>query len=296
MSEPISLSHSGLQVLQSCPLRYKMSRIEGRSRIGITRGRRRGSAFSAALEHRDPAKIDELYEAWIMGAVKQRLVDDLTIERQVVAELYRAHADYFGDDDQREIPFEFPIEGAPGYVNRGFIDGMNASRGSDGELIVTIEEDKLMMMWGKADEAALPLDGQVLRYLGAAERLWPDAEIELRYRVTKYPGAYRKKDESARQYADKVCAQVREKAEKRRGDLFVVHTLRLSDAGVRAAVDRYHVDLTLYALEEAARRKADSWPGAWGSACKAFGGCEFLRACKQEPGFEVLYEQKESKQ
>lgn len=288
MTEIRSLSHSSLQILQSCPLRYQMSRIEGRTRKGITRGRRRGSAFSDALEHRDPAKIEAAYDAWIMDAVSQDLVDDLVIERQVVAELYHAHVSYFGDDDEREIAFDLPIEGAPGYRNRGRIDGVNFSGSS-----VRLEEDKLMMMWSKADEAALPLNGQVLRYLGAAETLYPNTDIELRYRVAKYPGTYRKKDENPRSYADRVCAGLREKLAKKPAELFVVCTVRLSDPAVRASVDRYYRDLTTYALEEKRRRELGHWPGAYGSACSAFGGCEFLPACRQDPGFEVLYDQKE---
>lgn len=282
----ISLSHSSLQILQSCPLRYLMSRVEGRERLGQTRGRRRGAASSDALEHRDPGKIHDAYDKHLMDAVKQSLVDDLLIERQILEALYRRHVEYFGDDDMREVAFDYEIDGAPGYRNRGRIDGVNTHE-ENGVIVVQLEEDKLMQMWGRADENALPLNGQVLRYLGAAEKLFDHADvIQLQYRVTRYPGAYRKVDESPKAYADRVCEGL---AKKKPADLFAVNLIELSDPAVRASVDRYYADLTTYALEEQRRRELGQWPGAYGDACKAYGGCEFLPACKQEPNFEELF-------
>lgn len=277
-----SVSHSSLQILQSCPKRYYFAKIEGVKRKGKTRGQRRGSAFSLALEHRSVGQIYDYYDRLIFDASNQILVDDLVIEREVVAALYERHYAEFSDDF-REIMFDLPI-GDTGYRNRGLIDGLSVIQRDDlGEVSEDeLAEDKLMMMWSKADEAALPMNGQVLRYLGAH----PTATA-LVYRVTKYPGTYRKKDEGAKSYSDRVVADVKS---KKSDDLFKV--IRLERSDIADLITRYYEDLPLRVAEVEWRTATDNWPHAWGDPCKAYGGCEFLPACKREPGFEDLYETK----
>lgn len=283
-----SLSHSTLNILQSCPKRYYYSKIENVERLGQTRGRRRGSAFSEALEHRDPSRVYTIYDKLIIDAVDQSYVDDLVCEREIVSILAKLHLDTF-NDDEREIGFDLPIDAEGEYRNRGFIDAV--TYGTDDEsAYVILKEDKLMMMWSKADEAALPLNGQVLRYLDAASHIWPDKTcLGMEYRVTKYPGTYRKVSESASEYAARVCDQLRS---KKTDELFVTMFIAYDDVAEQVA--EYRKDLTTRLAEVSWRTANDAWPQAWGDACKAYGGCEFLPACKREPGFQSLYQTKEA--
>lgn len=280
-----SLSHSGLQTLQQCPLKYYLSRIQGIERKGTSKGLRRGAAFSDAMEHRNVAKIHEAYAKHIMDANTQAYIDDLLAEEQIVAALYRHHEVAF-HDDEREIEFDEPI-GQSCYRNRGRIDGVTY-RDMDGQRVIDeLSEDKLLARWTGPDEAALPLNGQVLRYMNAT----PTAS-KIVYRVTPYPNTYKRKDESAKAYADRVTTEVAKKVKK--GDYFKV--FELTREQLADAMRRYDEDLVKRAAEVEWRTATDNWPGAYGEACKAFGGCEFLPACKREPGYEGYYQQKEERE
>ena len=282
-----SLSHSSLQVLQACPKRFYYSRIEGVERKGETRGLRRGKAFSDALEAGgDPQVVSDYYAKRIMDAVTQEYVDDLLIEEAIIIELVQAHAAKFSDDE-REIEFDFPID-ETGYRNHGFIDAVTFSPSG-----YMLKEDKLLAMWGASEQRGLPMNGQVLRYLGAAPLIWPNAIIAgMEYRVTRWPGTYRRKTESANEFGSRVASTIREKRlDGKLDELFSVHFIDFNEAKDRIA--RYYDDLADRVREVEQRKATDSWPHAFGEACKAFGGCEFLPACMREPGFEELYTTRE---
>lgn len=281
-----SLSHSSMQNLQACPKKYYFQKIERVQRKGETRGRRRGKAFSDALEAGgDPHVIVDAYQKLMMDAVDQQRVDDLICEEAILCELVQSHAARF-TDDEREIEFRLPID-ETGYDNHGFIDGVSFT--SDGHVL---KEDKLLQMWSRSQEAALPMNGQVLRYLGAAPLIWPDAVIKgLEYRVTKWPGTYRRKTESAREFAARVASVLREeRASGKLEDRFSVHFVGFDV--VKDQISRYYDDLAVRVREVEARTASGEWPHAFGSACEAYGGCEFLPACLREPGYQELYEVK----
>lgn len=285
-----SLSHSSLQILASCPKRYYFAKVEGVSRKGETRGRRRGSAFSTALEQGGSVDaINEFYEARLADAVSQELVDDLLVEQLILVELVQAHSQKFSDDE-REVEFRFPID-ETGFDNHGFIDGV--SFGRDG---IVLKEDKLLAMWQGATERALPMNGQVLRYLGAASMLWPGEKIAgLEYRVTRWPGARRRVNETARDFGIRVASDLRKKRlEGKLDDLFALRPdgspFWIGFDESRDRISRYYDDLADRVHEVKQREALGQWPHAFGSACEAFGGCEFLPACMREPGFQELYE------
>lgn len=282
-----SLSHSSLQILQSCPKRFYFSKIENVKRKGETRGQRRGKAFSDALEAGgDPQVVVDFYAKRIIDAVEQSYVDDLMVEEAILCELVQSHTAKF-TDDEREIEFDLPID-ETGYRNHGFIDAVTFSPSGH-----VLKEDKLLQMWARADIAALPMNGQVLRYLGAAAVIWPNAPIAgMEYRVTKWPGTYRRKDESAREFGARVAGVLRkERQDGKLDDRFSVHWIGFDDSKDR--IQRYYDDLADRVAEVKQRTDADQWPHAFGEACKAYGGCEFLPACLREPGFEDLYETKQ---
>lgn len=287
-----SLSHSSLQILQSCPKRYYFAKVEGVMRKGQTRGRRRGSAFSDALEAGgDPQVIVDTYSKLMLEAVEQSYVDDLIVEESILVELVQAHSAKFSDDE-REIEFDLPID-ETGWRNHGYIDGV--SFGREG---VVLKEDKLLAMWMGATERTLPMNGQVLRYLGAAAMIWPDKPIVgMEYRVTRWPGARKRKDESAREFAARVAGELR--AKRTGGKLDELFALSATGAPFwidfdesKDRIQRYYEDLAVRVSEVEQRTADDNWPHAFGDACAAYGGCEFLPACMREPGFEELYETK----
>lgn len=290
-----SLSHSSLQLLQSCPKRFYFSKIENVKRKGETRGQRRGKAFSDALEAGgDPQVVVDFYAKRIMDAVEQSYVDDLLIEEAIIVELVQAHAAKF-TDDEREIEFDLPIDDT-GYRNHGFIDGVTFSPGGH-----VLKEDKLLAMWMGATERSLPMNGQVLRYLGAAAMLWPGEPIAgLEYRVTRWPGARQRKDESAREFAARIAGDIR--AKRTSGKLNELFALQPDGSPFwigfdesKDRIQRYYDDLAVRVLEVEQRTADDHWPHAFGKACEDYGGCEFLPACMREPNFEELYEKKEKK-
>lgn len=290
-----SLSHSSLQLLQTCPKRYYFAKVEGVKRKGQTRGRRRGTAFSEALEAGgDPQVIVDFYTKLTHEAVEQSYVDDLLVEEAVLVELVQAHAAKFSDDE-REIEFDLPID-ETGWRNHGFIDGVSFT----GEGVV-LKEDKLLAMWGRGDEAGLPMNGQVLRYLGAAPLIWPGQKIlGMQYRVTRWPGSYRRKDESARDFAARIAGVIRDKRTSNKLDeLFALQPdgspMWIDFAHSRERIGRYYDDLRLRVDEVQSRTEREDWPHAFGDACKAYGGCEFLPACMREPGFQELYETPQTK-
>lgn len=274
----LSLSHSAVDTLNRCARAYKYTYIEKRQRKGERVPLRRGKAFADALEHGTFDQVRPWYEQQIATSMEQERINDLTFEMLILEYLVSEYHNHHEPTSEREVEFDNPITGASPLRNKGRIDGLIKTGDS-----VVLVEDKLKQMWKRAEEAALPLNRQINRYIVEYEEMYGLRVDAVEYRVTKYPSSRPHKGENPTAAAERIIS----KLDPRK--VFLTFTVEPSREGR---------EVYLESLNDAVSRlqqhsETDTWDASGSAlACSEPYPCDFLPRCMNDFGWEWEYEER----
>lgn len=256
-----SLSHTARSVLYRCPRLFFFKYIEGLEKKRTGSGLRMGTAFSNALEHWDPTKVNEYYEELLRTSTDVDLFKSATNEL-VISRCFAERYMQSAKQHRRELEF------GPWIVNgfrwNGFIDG-ELEPG-------TIIENKLKSRWTAADERGLKIDDQVTGYIAAYSMMTglDPEQIELYYHVCIKPGIRLRKGETEQAFTLRLRATI----EADWGKYFKSYRLtRTSDQVAEFIEDLAHAAQYMKWLEKSGRYPMNR------TACTLYGECEMMPMC-----------------
>lgn len=274
----LSFSHSAIDTLNRCHRAYKFTYLERRQRIGDRAALRRGKHFADSLERDSFADSKTWYLQQIDKGDSQERIDELWFEMLVLEGLVDMYRNWHEPCTEREVAFDNPIDGMPDARNKGRIDGV--IRTDAGLLLV---EDKLKMMWKRAEELALPLNRQINRYIVEYGKAQPEPIIGVQYRVTKYPSAKPRKGERIPDAVERIL-----KSKSKREWFLDFHVepnvegREIYEESMRSAVSTIQQNM-----------ENDTWLASGSAlACSEPYPCDFLNRCMNEFGWEWEYEER----
>ncbi len=308
------LTHTKRSTFKECRYRYYLrheKHLELRNQKG---GRRRGTAFGAAIfavnqEIHAPAltfqmsgdaitgakglidnTVDRVYEEALQAISSAEEYTDLAVEMVKVKVLALEYLAKYGTEERREVTFDLPLvnpeTGMPSrtFTRGGKVDGMVTVGAHKARVI----EDKLYQSIDKSLIEALPLDEQIFEYVDALKAKGWDADVE--YRITRFPGINPAKAKEFKTKADQPAETEAEFAARLRLDIqsrpefYFVSEVLLFDESMLA---RYRMERWDTAKDIMEARKTERWYRST-SRCKDFGGCIFLPHCRgHDPDFDM---------
>lgn len=278
-----TLTHSIASTFLNCQRKYYYRYVLNLRRKNRPAYYSVGSAFHAGLEYQDPEAAvaylqqDEVANQWE--------ADDLRIKistvRGMVAGALEAW-DYEFEDFYPEQEYELPIRNPEtGYPSRTFVDAGKMDgvvRLDDGLWLI---EYKTASRISSAYFERLYLDAQITRYYRAAQIIYGQPLNGVIYRVAKKPAIRQRKNESLREFCERLEADFRERPDF----YFYEEKLYRSDSDLAD----FEWDLWSVATEIRRSERDEYFPKNT-SRCAEYGGCPFIPICTGEHGWENLYE------
>lgn len=287
------LTHTRMATFKDCRRKYKYRFVDLIELRAAKPGRRRGSAFGAAIFAANQAGEDGQWTMAIIDAVGEHygpLVEssmsteqarDLEVESAKVRVMAQAYIVRYGFDTRRELTFELPLRKPDsGWVSRrwyraGKIDGLIPLGGNHARLV----EDKFVSQITDIMIQRLPLDSQITEYADAlAAKGWT---CEVEYRHTRFPGINPEKAKTYKSKPDKQAETIYEFEHRLVADLgerpdfyFSKQTVVFDPARLEEhRLERWQVAKEIEETEHNGRFFKTT------SHCLEFGGCDFLPLC-----------------
>lgn len=279
-----SFSHSRRQDIQMCPRLYYLKHIAKLEPVTTPKPLRIGSAYSDALEHKDPEMARAYYMKLIQDGAPAELADTFSEEAEIAFALSTTYLALHEDEDwEREHPF-LRVIGDSKLVDRGRIDGLIITDDDDGNILrIDVLENKTKGRFGPAEIEALAMDEQLTGYIAqlSLEFSIPAEQIFVTYDIAMKPQLRMAKvDEGSR---TKFIARQREailtdanKYHKRIVDQELV-------GRTQEQCDKF-INKTLPGLARYLELVTDE--GEWREhpfSCSNYGGCAFINLCKAKP-------------
>lgn len=294
------ISHTMLGEFLACARKHELSRVERLEPISRPAYFDMGSAFQAAIEHRDPA----LGAAQLRDAVPiQSQADEDTAQTQAatVAAAARYYLNRWPADEREVREMEYLVRLRSPWTGsysrtfdlHGFADGV-IDCGSHLELI----ENKFL---GRVDAPTikkLKLDRQITLMCYALYRATGKHVRIVHYRIVRKPSIKQRagrqtKDglkgaETVAQFCERVAADY---ANPERAEHYGVSESLFRDP---AELVRVEAELWEWAEQLRSARRGGIYPRNT-SQCAEYGGCTFLPICTGDPDALALYRRKPSR-
>lgn len=291
------LSHSLLKDYLSCPRRYELDRVQRIEPISRRAYLEMGSAFQAAIEHRDPAlgrkRMLESTDVRTQDEEDQLRIDAATVFAAAHYYLRRWPA---SDQERRELEYLIrlrnPATGAPSqtFDLHGFADGVMEYPDH-----LEVVENKLLSRLDVATVRQLRLDQQISLECYALWRATGKPVTRVFYRIVKKPSIRQRKGRSTKngivgaetvdEFIDRLTHDY---LEPDRQD-FYGHEEVLT----RNSDDLLRTEAELWRWAAQLRDSHNEGIFARNTAsCADYGGCRFAPLCCHEEGAAALYRKK----
>lgn len=263
-----SFSHTRRMTVQQCPRKYYLRYEAGIEPKYLPKPLRMGSAYSDALEHRDPEVAREYYRKLLID-YPHEMFESLREEAIIVSALATTYlALYAGEQDKwlREYPFG-PLQLPGNQADNGFFDGV----WSDGNVIHLLE-NKCKSRFMPSDEVALEWDPQVTGYVAALVAITgvPAEKIAVTYDVAIKPALRQTQKEDREGFLRRLESDIIERGAKQHKRF---HLSRTTDQ-----ITEFNEDLDNLAQGMADLRAKERWAKHL-FACSNYGGCEYIKLC-----------------
>lgn len=288
------ISHSMLKDFLACPRRYQLDRLERLEPIARRDYLEMGSAFQAAIEHRDPSLGARLLlegtEVYTQEEEDQLRINACTVQSAAAYYLRRWPAN---DREQREVEYlvrlRSPYTGAwsQTYDLFGFADGVEEYE-NHAELV----ENKLLSRLDVATVRSLALDRQMSLEAYGLWRATGKSVTRIKYRIVKKPSIKPRKGrrtkngivgaETIDQFLERLAADYLDP--ERRDFYGHEEILRRSDD------DLLRTEASLWSWARQLRdMDRDAFYPMNSDYCAGFGGCRFAPICTHQEDAHTLY-------